>query len=243
MLRFRSGLSAGRSGFKALSALPRSAGVNPALYLHKSQYAPIVTARQFSSGGTDGFRETLNKINKKATDSKEEDSENNTKEGDAKADTTEADAEKTGEEKANSENPSVDYNNLFRKSSDFATDAYVTIKDNISMAWADLTGASKQTTLRRTVMQAESFRRGGETPPEDADDDEKEKYDGPTAMVVVKDRGSAWDQMKSRLSSSPLIREMLKNSKKVKDAAASTDIGKKAFETGQNVKDKMEVCV
>ena len=242
MLRLRSALSAGRSGVRVLSARPQPAGANLSLYVHKNQCGPILAVRHFASGGTDGFRETLDKINKKSTDSKAEESEGSTKEGAAKADSVEGDTttEKTGEEKASSENPSVDYSNLFRKTSDFATDAYVTIKDNFNMAWADLTGASKQTTLRRSVMQAESFRRGGEASSEDAE--EEQKYDGPTAMVVVKDRGSAWDRMKSRLSSSPLIREMLKNTKKVKEAAASTDIGKKAFETGQNVKDKMEVC-
>lgn len=192
-------------------------------YPHTSNVGFV--ARSFSSKGNDDFRETLEKMKNKASETKEE--------GDTKED-GEENSSKSAETP-----PPPDFDKTVRKVSDYATDAYVSIKDNLRMAWDDLTGASKQTTLRKSVMQAESFRRGGETRPEG--EDEAEKYDGPTALVWVKDQGSAWDKMKARLSSSPLIREMLKNTKKATQAAAQTDIGKKAFETGQSVKDKVDV--
>jgi predicted translin family RNA/ssDNA-binding protein len=46
--------------------------------------------------------------------------------------------------------------------------------------------------------------------------------------------------MKARLQSSPIFREILKNSKKISSAAANTDIGKKAQEVTNKVQDKIE---
>lgn len=236
MLRYRGALLAGQAVARAVLAVsvrhsPKAVAVSRTAF-------SCTTPRCFSSG-TDQFRETLEKMNKKSSETAEQGAE----------------AEQAADEKRAGE-PVVNSSSILKRTANFATDSYVLVKDNIRMAWDDLTGASKQTTLRRSVIQAESFRRGGEAREEDP---EAERYEGPTAMVVVKDRGSAWDQMKARLSSSPLIREMLKNTKKVrgarnrvcitmkqsvitqaKEAAASTDIGKKAFEAGQNVKDKME---
>lgn len=42
------------------------------------------------------------------------------------------------------------------------------------------------------------------------------------------------------LQESPLIKEILKNSKKIGEAAAGTDIGKQAQKLGQGVRDKWE---
>jgi hypothetical protein len=201
---------------------------------HTERYAAPIITRNFSSKGNDGFRETLEKMNKKKEEGKEEGKEGT---GEAKPEGEGAEGEAKGKEESG-----PDMGATFRKASDFATDAYVTVRENVSMAWADLTGASRQSTLRKTVLQADSFRRGGDAAAAEGEGEaEAAAYDGPTAMVVVKDRGSAWDQMKARLSSSPLIREMLKNTKKATAAAASTDVGKKAFETGRNMKDKVDV--
>jgi import inner membrane translocase subunit TIM44 len=121
--------------------------------------------------------------------------------------------------------------------------AFSWLKENVQLAWADLTGESKESALRKKVYQAESFRRGGEKKEEGEEDisDEEEKQErGPGTLVLVKEQGSAWDQMRARLSESPLIREMLKRTKKISSAAAETDLGKKAVETGQNIKNKVE---
>ena len=48
--------------------------------------------------------------------------------------------------------------------------------------------------------------------------------------------------MISRLSESPLIREMLKKTRVVSQAASETDIGKKAAQAGESIKSKIEVC-
>merc|ERR1719215_1608152 len=46
--------------------------------------------------------------------------------------------------------------------------------------------------------------------------------------------------MKDRLQDSPVIKEILKNSRKATKAAADTDLGKKATEATQAMKDKVE---
>jgi hypothetical protein len=46
--------------------------------------------------------------------------------------------------------------------------------------------------------------------------------------------------MKERLQDSPFIREILKNSRKVSQQAAATDIGKQAANVGRAVSDKLE---
>jgi hypothetical protein len=184
--------------------------------------------RNFSSENS-SFRETLEKI-KKNEDSKESGGEKTADDASSNGN------EKVADEKAN-EGP--DIGKVFEKTSSSVSNIYESIVSNVKLAWSEMLGETKETTLRRTVQQAASFRRADQTT--DADGEELEKYDGPTAIVVVKDRGSAWDQMKARLSSSPLIREMLKNTSKVTKAAAQTDIGKKAVEAGQSVKHKLEV--
>jgi hypothetical protein len=120
-------------------------------------------------------------------------------------------------------------------------DTTYSVVDNIRNAYDELTGEEKETALKRTLQQASTYKppkKKEET--EGSEEEEEEKApSGPSAIVVVKEGKSAWDQMKERLQDSPLIREMLKRSKKVGQAAAGTDIGKKAQDIGQNVKDKV----
>lgn len=236
MLRLRGSFVISRSCARGLSSASMATSRRSVVSMRQNLIITLADVRTFATG-SDGFRETLEKINRKASDGNKKDEEELKKP--ENHDSENAGNEKVSSEKENENNPSTaDFDRTVRKTTDFITDAYVSVKDNLRMAWDDLRGTSKKSTLRKSVMQAESFRRGSETRAED--DTDAEKYEGPTAMVVVKDRGSAWDQMKARLSSSPLIREMLRNTKKVKDAAAATDIGKKAFETGQSVKDKVD---
>ena len=56
----------------------------------------------------------------------------------------------------------------------------------------------------------------------------------------VKEATSEWEKMKQRLSNNPLIREILKGSKKAYNAAADTDIGQKVEDAGERVKERME---
>ena len=107
-------------------------------------------------------------------------------------------------------------------------------------AYSELKGGSKKKTgLRAKVQQAESFRRGDEVP-EGEGEEKEEKEKGPSAIVHVKEPDSEWEKMKQRLADSPLIREILKGSKKAYSAAADTDIGQKVEDAGERVKEKIE---
>lgn len=115
--------------------------------------------------------------------------------------------------------------------------------ENVKEAYSELKGENKKKTgLRAKVQQAESFRRGDEAPAEgEGEEKEKEEKDkGPSAMVHVKEPDSEWEKMKQRLADSPLIREILKGSKKAYTAAADTDLGQKVEDAGDRVKEKIE---
>ena len=90
--------------------------------------------------------------------------------------------------------------------------------------------------LRRKINTAVTFTRVSE------DEEAGDGYTGPTAMVMVKDPLSAWESMRARLSSSPLIKDLLKRSFKISQAAGETTVGKKVGAVGQVVQDKMDVC-
>ena len=73
------------------------------------------------------------------------------------------------------------------------------------------------------------------------EEEEEEAYTGSQAMVLSDSDKSTWEAMQERLQDSPLIQEMMKNTRKFKKQAASTDIGQKAAEVGGNVQDKIHV--
>lgn len=132
---------------------------------------------------------------------------------------------------------------------DFTRKSYDFVVDNVRQAYAEMMGEGKESNLSRKVHQAETFRRAAVKDEEDDEDlTEAEKAAkeakareeaGPSAIVLVKDPKSAWESMRERLADSPLIREMLKNSRKIGQQAASTDIGKKAVDTARSVQDKI----
>ena len=112
---------------------------------------------------------------------------------------------------------------------------------NIKIAFSELFGETENV-LEKKVKNAESYRKPKEpNQNEDEDEDNAVKYDGPNAIVLSKEQANPWEQMKSRLQSSPFIREMLRTTKKIGDKAAETDVGKTAQKIGQNVREKIEV--
>ena len=56
---------------------------------------------------------------------------------------------------------------------------------------------------------------------EEVEEEEVASPDGPSAIVLVKQPQNAWEAMKARLSDSPLIQELLKNSRKFQKAAGT----------------------
>ena len=127
------------------------------------------------------------------------------------------------------------------------TDAYYNFKDQVIDAWKEMTGEERETMLSRKVEQATSYRKPKKKKlnedGEEIDDDEEEEevaYDGPSALVHVKEPQNAWESMKQRLSESPLIQEILKNSKKIGKAAGETPIGQQAHKINETVKGGIE---
>eukprot|EP01034_Spumella_vulgaris_P028987 gene28987-35952_t len=105
-----------------------------------------------------------------------------------------------------------------------------------------MVGDEKESALSRNVQQAQSFRPAKKKEvDEDADPDAEpeEEVTGPNALVVVKEAKNAWEQMKDRLQDSPLIKEIMKNSRHVTKAALNTDLGKGAENVANSVKDKL----
>ena len=128
------------------------------------------------------------------------------------------------------------------------TDAYYNFKDQVSEAWKEMVGEDRETMLSRKVEQAATYRKpkkkkvnedGEEVDDEDSKEDEV-PYDGPSAIVHVKEPQNAWESMKQRLSESPLIQEILKNSRKIGKAAGETPIGQQAHKINENVKGRIE---
>lgn len=120
--------------------------------------------------------------------------------------------------------------------------SYKFLAEQTKLAWGEITGSGRENVLTKSVHQAASYR---PAPKKELDEDgnEIEKEDevpsGPRALVVVKDAKNAWEQMKDRLQDSPLIREILKNSRHAKKAALNTDLGKGAENVARSVQDKI----
>ena len=116
-------------------------------------------------------------------------------------------------------------------------------KENVREAFDELKGDHKTSKLRAKVHQADSYRRAAEKAEEGGEEDgkeEEEKAKGPSAMVHVKDPVSQWDVMKERLSNAPLIRDILKGSKKAYRVAADTDVGQKVEDAADRLGEKLE---
>jgi hypothetical protein len=153
-----------------------------------------------------------------------------------------------GETKTNDEIPTegtptnTDYGQLFKttlwKSRDMASSFVVGVKET----WNELIAGPKESKIKKTVAHAEVFRTK-KTRTDDEDEEGEASYSGPTAVVVLKTKRSTWEDMAARLENSPLIREMLKNSRKIGRQAAATDIGQQAQKIGESVSNKIHVTL
>jgi hypothetical protein len=160
------------------------------------------------------------------------------------------------EEKAKNEsaNPSSSSSNnpfaaqspsFFGNVKDLLVDASQVVVENVRLAYQEMMGETKESSLRKTLKQADSYKAPNQRTEENKDENgdnegAEEKVDhGPSAIVVVKEGKSAWESMKERLQDSPIIRELLKNAKKAGSVAGETNLGKSATNLGRNVKDKI----
>jgi hypothetical protein len=127
------------------------------------------------------------------------------------ADDTKDDAADGKKSDTTTESKPIDYNALYYKAKTFIRDSRESFDDNMKIAWGELTGSSKESSLERKFEQAESFRKTKtSTDPDDEDAETQPAYDGPSALVVVKEGMTYWEKMAMRLNDTPLIREILK---------------------------------
>jgi hypothetical protein len=198
-------------------------------------YQNVGDVRQHSSNNS-SFRDTLNNVKKKAESNANNENAPNDKENLDNGSKPTSDF---------SRNP---FSSLTALLSSLNLQKYITdlrldfIIDNFQQAWDEMTGKSRGSSLKRTIATANAHRKT-ESDVEDDDDEnivKEKKPSGPSAIVLVKEPLSAWEQMKERLQDSPLIKEILKRSKHFQKVAGETEIGRRAQAIGQNVQDKIE---
>jgi hypothetical protein len=127
------------------------------------------------------------------------------------ADDTKDDAADGKKSDTTTESKPINYNELYYKTVTFVRDSRESFDDNMKIAWGELTGSSKESSLERKFEQAESFRKTKtSTDPDDEEAGTQPAYDGPSAIVVVKEGMTYWEKMAMRLNDTPLIREILK---------------------------------
>lgn len=150
--------------------------------------------------------------------------------------------DKKGEEGKENEKGPTDYVQLFNQTLWKSRDLTSSFISSVKETWSELIEGPKESKIRKTVAHAEVIRKKAKSE-EDEDEDEPAAapYAGPTAVVVSKSKKSTWEEMAARLENSPLIREMLKNSRKIGRQAADTDLGKQAQKIGEQVTNKIHV--
>ena len=116
--------------------------------------------------------------------------------------------------------------------------SYSFIIDNIKEAYREMIGSDKESMLVKRV-NTENAKATKSKDDENSGDEEKEEYTGSSAIVVMKEGQSAWDQMRERLQEAPFIKEVLKRSRKATKVAAETDLGKTVVNMGRSVQDKV----
>ena len=134
--------------------------------------------------------------------------------------------------------PQADLYNQPKKSSGL----FGSFLDNVKGAYNDLFGVNQPTTLRRQVGPPEGYVH--QKPTEEETDEEKVAYEGPTSIVMVQEQLNPWEAMRQRLQNSPLIREIMKGTKKIGEVAGNTGssvVCRCGFNVNDTVEDVREV--
>lgn len=222
-----------------------------------AQYTPSTTfiKRNLCSSKDDkmSFEDTIKKMKQKTNlDSNESPAGNNVEATSNVANDGDKEAEEGKEEKKDSEN--ADNGEEEKEESNEAVEkagfSWSSFADSVTGFGKSIVDAVKErikeqpevekTNLRRKIHQAVTFRRTSEGLADE--EGEEDAYDGPSALVHVATPLTAWESMRARLSSSPLIHDIMKRSSKVRKAAQETSVGR-TVERGANViQDKIEVC-
>lgn len=75
---------------------------------------------------------------------------------------------------------------------------------------------------------------------EKEEDDDRQDYDGPDALMAVKEERTGWERFAERLSQTPIIEDILKGSKKARRVVGRSKVGKAAGEAKTAVDDIRE---
>lgn len=185
--------------------------------------------RPFSKETNDDFKKALNDVKDKYKNAPKVDEDGNV-----------IDSSKA-EEAPNTETAPAGQS-MFGKMLDLGKAGINSFVDNVKIAYKEMVGQEKESFLIKDLNQDAKYVK---TKPASKDDDDSNEEDetpadaGPSAIVLVKEGKSAWDQMKERLQEAPLIREALRRSRMATKAAASTNLGQAVTNVGRNVQDKI----
>lgn len=211
---------------------------------NRSLAYPSYHLRSFSS--SNNFNDVINKMKEEYNDQGEKISSKTTNEGNETKSNEQNEAkneETINEPKETQENvqSNVDYGQLLTKTYWKTKDLASSFITGVKETWKEMIEGPKESKVRKTVAYAEATKAKKVKNEDEDEEDEPAPYTGPTAVVVSKTKRNTWEEMAARLENSPLIREMLKNTRKIGRQAASTDIGKQAKKIGEEVTNKIHV--
>lgn len=203
-------------------------------YFSPCLLAPIALQRRQLSNNED-LKEALRKVKEQAGRKQEENASN----GDPNAPASSNDKEQS--QHAHQDGPS-----LITRSLQYVGASYRFISENARLGWQEMFSEDKPSMLKKKLTNMAENKQKKKTKFDEngneivEEEEEAEVVTGPSAIVLVKEGKSPWEQMRERLADSPIIKEILKQSRNVGKVAASTDLGKAAQNVGQSVKDKIE---
>ncbi|RYH26306.1 hypothetical protein EON65_14740 [archaeon] len=201
---------------------------------------PFLVVRPFSN---EKFKKTLEDVKKKAQeprpDPDAEDMPKVDEDGNVKKTPESEQTSQSGEnaEAGNASSDTVQAPSFMENAAHYTRKSYSFLVDNIREAYREMIGSDKESMLVKQVNTENATKKANASKEEDETEAEPEA--GPSAIVVVKEGQSAWDQMKERLQEAPFIREVLKRSRTASKAAAETDLGKTVVNMGKSVQDKV----
>jgi len=113
-------------------------------------------------------------------------------------------------------------------------------KEQIIEAYKEMTVDTTGMAVRRKVSHQPTFRKASDQEQNEKHVEEAVPYEGPQAIVHVKEDVGAWEAMKMRLSNSPIMQELLKKAHTTGKVVENTTVGKASKKVADDVRDKVE---
>jgi import inner membrane translocase subunit TIM44 len=118
--------------------------------------------------------------------------------------------EKEGSSSSSTSPPSFDADTLlyqFRTGMD-------SFRDEVAKTWDELLASNQSKGVNKKIhdpiaKEKRSSNNSDEDEPENVDDEAADKYDGVTAISIIKEQVSAWEKMQRRLTEAPIIQNIL----------------------------------